>query len=329
MMYEEDLHCTLDKIMKQQHAIMTHIINMAQEEISTGNVRQIEEALLEKEFENLQKNYIELRKRIHTYKIEDYRKKMSYYTENLILTKEEEKEVNSDEVQKVNVSDEVISYIKDAYYKMQFISDDEIGIPSIYEGEEYEDLRNLEYELYQQNFSAIEEKEDIDCLSTSEIPYKCIATIIEELAEGNGYKKGYETLSKMLINLRTKPNTYKYLKGKDRETAITKLTYKKYEEKFKMLNSKYNGVLTDEIKLAVQLKKLGSINGVALYLGVSEDDFNKIYKTTISDYMFELKEDVRNIFPSTEKKQKNKKSNNILAKKIGKLKKIKKIDQAR
>lgn len=332
MKYEENLYSTLDKIMKQQHYIMTHIINMVQEEIASGKIRKIEETLLEKEFEKLRQYYIELRSQMNNYKIEDYKKRMSYYAESPILTVEEERDVKSDVIQNKIVNDEIKSYITDSYYNMQFISNTEVGIPSIYEGEEYESLRDLEYEAYNTNIDAIENKDDMDSLNMLEIPYKYLAIIIEELAEEEAYKKSYKTLSRMLNNLRTKPDKYTYLKGKDRQRAIKMLSYMKYEEKFKMLNIKYNGALTEEMPISGKLRKLADFKGQAVYLGVSEDDFSKIYESTISDYIFELKEQVKDIFLDEERKsKKNKNRKKGFSKKVKQkiLKRLKKDDVER
>ena len=90
MVYINNMHKTLDKIMHMQHNIMTSIVNMAEDEIKRRPQSSISEGLLKKEFEDLGKQYVELRKRMNTYKVQEYKGKKSLFEGTTIVVDEEE-----------------------------------------------------------------------------------------------------------------------------------------------------------------------------------------------------------------------------------------------
>lgn len=291
MEYEENMYRTLDNIIDLQHRIMSSIINMAESEVARKPVRQIEESLLQKEFEALSKQYIELRERMNNYKVESFKEKRDLYAGSSVTVYDEEAAKKDDNLI-VDVRDDAIRYIREAYYLMQFIDNDEIGEDSIYQGERSKDLRDLEYDSYRININAIESKDDLDRIDSRVIPYRYRAIIIEDLAQKKAYEQAYSRVSRIVSDV-DNPEKFKSLNEEERKKFREALIYKKYEEKYKMLNQRYNGVLTDEVKITQAVNSHLKLDSLPLFLGVSKEDFDKLYEALTGEYLEGVKDDMK------------------------------------
>ena len=313
MDYIDNMHRTLDKIMHMQHNIMTTIINMAEDEIKRKTKSAISEGLLKREFEDLGKQYIELRKRMNTYKVQEYKERKSLFEGSTVVVNEEEAKRDDNLI--VDVRDDAKSYIREAYETMQFISNDEAGLPSIYDGEKSEGLRELEYEMYEYNLLAIESKGDLEAVDISQIPYVSSAMIMEDLAQRKAFQSSYRKISKIIEDLEN-GERYSYLTKRQREKIREELIYMKYEEKFKMLNHEHNGVLTKDMPISSAIESAQKLDSVHLMLNVSKDDFDRFYKPNILEYLADIKEDVKSIFREYKPDKKCEKDSGTKVKKV-------------
>lgn len=293
MDYIDNMHKTLDKIMHMQHNIMTSIINMAEDEIKRRPQSAISEGLLKKEFEDLGKQYVELRKRMNTYKVQEYKGKKSLFEGTTIVVDEEEAKKDDNLI--LDVRDDAKSYVREAYETMQFIPNDEAGLPSIYDGDKAEGLRELEYEMYEYNLLAIESKGDLEGIDISLMPYRCSAIIIEDMAQRKAFQNSYSKISKIIEDVEN-PEKYPYLSKGQREKIREELIYMKYEEKFKILNQEHNGILTKDMPISRAIESAQKLDAVYLMLNLSEEDFDRFYKPMVLEYLADIKEDVKNIF---------------------------------
>ena len=301
MNYSDKLHSSLDLIMHLQHRIITSLINMANAEVNREKINPLEEGLLVKEFEKLQEYYHKLRECMDEYKMEEFCNSVNHYELGSVGMIKKSIEAKRDDNCILNLRDEMVNYIREAYYNMQFVDNDETGIPSIYENEESKSLRDMEYEAYKINITAIEAKDDLDYIESEIIPYTYIAVIIDELAQTESYEKSYSKISG-LVNLIDDSEKFKTLNKKEKDEIRKKLIYRKYEEKFKMLNQKYNGVLTDEVLLARRVQSAIKVNSLPLFLGISSTDYSKRYNCIVNEYMHDIKADAKDILLECTKK---------------------------
>lgn len=244
---------------------------------------------------------------MNTYKIETYKDRVATFGGSITVL--DENEAKRDDNIILDVRDDAKNYIRDAYERMQFISNDETGEVSIYYGDKGEDLRNLEYEMYQYNLISIESKDDLDSVDISLIPYQYRAVIIEDMAQKKAYKNSYGKISKILKDIEN-TEKYSYLSKDEKEKIREKLIYKKYEEKFKMLNQEYNGLLTEELYMDKVISQSEKLNFVPLMLNLSQDDFDKFYDSMVLEYLAVIKEDVKGIFMENREKRKRENSSN-------------------
>lgn len=313
MDYIDNMHRSLDKIMHMQHNIMTVIINMAEDEIKRRPQSSISEGLLKKEFEDLGKQYVDLRKRMNTYKVQEYKGRKSLFEGTTIVVDEEEAKKDDNLI--LDVRDDAKSYIREAYETMQFIPNDEAGLPSIYNGDKAECLRELEYEMYEYNLLAIESKGDLEGIDISLIPYRCSAIIVEDMAQRKAFRNSYSKISKIIEDVEN-PEKYPYLSKEQREKIREELIYMKYEEKFKMLNKEHNGILTKDMPISSAIELAQKLDTVYLMLNLSEEDFDRFYKSMVLEYLADIKEDVKSIFREYKPDKKCEKASSTKVKKV-------------
>ena len=105
------------------------------------------------------------------------------------LTSEESKDAKSDDTMILDVRQEILDYIREAYSDMSYITDIAEDIYSIYDGKPDEKFRILEYESYTQNIHVIEHKDMFDAFDGDYrlLPFWARASIIEELTNTDAY----------------------------------------------------------------------------------------------------------------------------------------------
>ena len=277
MQEKEELFKALDKVMDLQHRIVNSIMNMASAEVRRESVREIEQALLLKEFERLATYYGEVRELANTYKESKYKDSVSMFdAQTTALTAEESKVAKSDDNIVLDVRQEMLDYVQEAYADMAYMSFLDEDIISIYDGTDEEHMRLLEYESYAQNLMVLEHKDMFDDLEGdySLLPFWARASIIEEIANTDSYTSSLKSVTRVAESL-GKEGTYDKLLPEEKEELRKRMIYKKYEELYLFLNQKYNGLLTPDMHItgAVEVaQKSGTLN---MFLGVTSEEFSR------------------------------------------------------
>jgi hypothetical protein len=302
MKHIENLHEILDEIIDKQHGIVTSMINMAKLEIGGKSAKQLEKGLLELEFKNLKSSYIKLRDAMSEYKIEEYKTGIDLYS-SVNVTVDDQIEAQKDDRMIINVREEVLDYIKDSYESMQFIENEETEETSIYDGEDYEPFRNLEYEMYKYNISSIESKDDLDNSNMHKLSNQYRSTIIADISEREAYEKAIERIQN-IIDLTNENDVNCRFSKEEAKRIRTKLIYQKYEEKFKLLNNQYNGILTEDLVMFKYLDFAMKNGSLPLALGLSEDDYNRFKNQLVRNYLQLVDDDIESvIIPEKEEEE--------------------------
>lgn len=290
----EDLFKCLDKVLEKQHRIVNSIVNMAEREIKRERIESIEEGLLIKEFEALAEEYRNLRGHIGSYKEMLYGEKsafsgMSY--SNLALTQEEAKTARKDDITIVNVREELLGYIREAYTDMEFITDIDVDAYSMYDGKREEAIRTMEYESYTQNLHVLEQKDLFDDIDVYELPFWAKASVIEEEVNSTSYEKAYKAMCRVVQSLDNK-GKYEKLTDAEREELRRRAIYKKYEELYLFLNQKYNGLLTSEMRITGYVEVAKKARGLNVFLGITKDELDNLFYPKVKEYVESRKDDM-------------------------------------
>ena len=291
MLEKEELFKALDKVMDLQHRIVNSIMNMASAEVRREPVREIEQSLLLKEFERLAGYYSEVRELANEYKDVKYNDSVpSFEAQTTSLTTEESKIARSDDGIVLDVRQEMLDYVQEAYADMAYMSFLDEDIISIYDGTDEEHMRLLEYESYAQNFMVLEHKDMFDDFEGdySLLPFWARASIIEEIANTDSYMASLKAVTRVADSL-GKEGTYDKLLPEEKEELRKRMIYKKYEELYLFLNQKYNGLLTPDMHItgAVETaQKSGTLN---MFLGVTSEEFSRNHDTKVLEYVEGIK----------------------------------------
>ena len=189
MAEENNVYKALDRVLDLQHRIVNSMVRMARTEVEGKKVREIEEGLLVKEFERLRAAYSEVREAANDYKVAAYHDKINMYGHTApVMDEVSESDAKRDDNLIVDIRDLMNNYIEEAYTDMQYRSDDEVEVVSIYEGTEEEHIRLLEFEAYKENITALEHQDMFEELDLSTIlPFQVRSTIIDDVAERECY----------------------------------------------------------------------------------------------------------------------------------------------
>lgn len=301
MQEKEDLFKALDKVMDLQHRIVNSIMNMAAAEVRREPVREIEQNLLLKEFERLASYYGEVRTLADEYKEAIYKDSVAMFeTRTTSLTAEESKMAKSDDGIALDVRQEMLDYIKEAYSDMAYISVVEEDIISIYDGSDEEHMRLLEYESYTQNLMALEQKNLFDDFEGDYklLPFWARGSIIEEIANTDSYAASLKYVTRVADSF-NKEGTYDKLLPGEKEELRKRMIYRKYEELYLFLNQKYNGLLTPDMHITGAVENAQKAGALNLFLGVTNSEFSLNHDSKVREYVegikAEMNEDLYNV----------------------------------
>ena len=295
MQKKEELFRALDKVMDLQHRIVNSIVNMAAAEVRREPVREIEQKLLLKEFERLAGYYAEVRECVNEYKESKYKNSVAMFdVQTTALTAEESKEAKIDDGIALDVRQEMLDYVQEAYADMSYISVLDEDIISIYDGADDEHMRFLEYESYAQNFMVLEHKDMFDNLEGdySLLPFWARASIIEELANTDSYEASLKRVTRVADSLGVE-GTYDKLLPEEKEELRKQMIYKKYEELYLYLNQKYNGLLTPEMHITSAVENAQKAGALNMFLGVTSEEFSRNHDTAVLEYVEGIKAEMR------------------------------------
>lgn len=288
---KEELFKALDKVMDLQHRIVNSMMRMAAAEVKREPVREIEQALLLKEFERLAEYYSEVREKANEYKDAKYKDSIpSFEVQTTALTAEESKTARSDDGIVLDVRQEMLDYIQESYADMAYMSVLDEDIISIYDGSDEEHMRLLEYESYSQNLMVLEHKDMFDDLEGdySLLPFWARASIIEEIANTDSYTASLKAVTRVADSL-GKEGTYDKLLPEEKEELRKRMIYKKYEEMYLFLNQKYNGLLTPDMHITGPVESAMKTDSLCFFLGVTKDEFSLNHDTKVLEYVEGIK----------------------------------------
>ena len=291
MQEREELFKALDKVMDLQHRIVNSIMNMASAEVRREPVRESEQQLLLKEFERLAGYYSEVRELANEYKEVKYKDSVpSFEAQTTSLTAEESKTARSDDGIVLDVRQEMLDYVQEAYADMAYMSFLDEDIISIYDGSDEEHMRLLEYESYAQNFMVLEHKDMFDDFEGdySLLPFWARASIIEEIANTDSYMASLKAVTRVADSL-GKKGTYDKLLPEEKEELRKRMIYKKYEELYLFLNQKYNGLLTPDMHITGAVESAQKSGTLNMFLGVTSEEFSKNHDTKVLEYVEGIK----------------------------------------
>lgn len=287
MAEENNVYKALDKVLDLQHRIVNFMVRMARTEVEGKKVREIEEGLLVKEFERLRAAYSEVREAANDYKVAAYHDKINMYGHTApVMDEVSESDAKRDDNLIVDIRDLMNNYIEEAYTDMQYRSDDEVEVVSIYEGTEEEHIRLLEFEAYKENITALEHQDMFEELDLSTIlPFQVRLTIIDDVAERECYYKSYERMCRLLDGLDSDPGKFSLLTDEERKRLRTNIVFRKYEEKFLYMNQYYNGVLAPELPITPMVVDACKNSGLHTFLGIPESELSSIYNPIVKEYL--------------------------------------------
>lgn len=291
MQEREELFKALDKVMDLQHRIVNSIMNMASAEVRREPVREIEQQLLLKEFERLAGYYSEVRELANEYKEVKYKDSVpSFEAQTTSLTAEESKTARSDDGIVLDVRQEMLDYVQEAYADMAYMSFLDEDIISIYDGSDEEHMRISEYESYTQNFIVLDHKDMFDDFEGdySLLPFWARASIIEEIANTDSYMASLKAVTRVADSL-GKDGTYDKLLPEEKEELRKRMIYKKYEELYLFLNQKYNGLLTPDMHITGAVESAQKSGTLNMFLGVTSEEFSKNHDTKVLEYVEGIK----------------------------------------
>lgn len=291
MQEREELFKALDKVMDLQHRIVNSIMNMASAEVRREPVRESEQQLLLKEFERLAGYYSEVRELANEYKEVKYKDSVpSFEAQTTSLTAEESKTARSDDGIVLDVRQEMLDYVQEAYADMAYMSFLDEDIISIYDGSDEEHMRLLEYESYAQNFMVLEHKDMFDDFEGdySLLPFWARASIIEEIANTDSYMASLKAVTRVADSL-GKDGTYDKLLPEEKEELRKRMIYKKYEELYLFLNQKYNGLLTPDMHITGAVESAQKSGTLNMFLGVTSEEFSRNHDTKVLEYVEGIK----------------------------------------
>ena len=291
MQEREELFKALDKVMDLQHRIVNSIMNMASAEVRREPVRESEQQLLLKEFERLAGYYSEVRELANEYKEVKYKDSVpSFEAQTTSLTAEESKTARSDDGIVLDVRQEMLDYVQEAYADMAYMSFLDEDIISIYDGSDEEHMRLLEYESYAQNFMVLEHKDMFDDFEGdySLLPFWARASIIEEIANTDSYMASLKAVTRVADSL-GKEGTYDKLLPEEKEELRKRMIYKKYEELYLFLNQKYNGLLTPDMHITGAVESAQKSGTLNMFLGVTSEEFSRNHDTKVLEYVEGIK----------------------------------------
>lgn len=291
MQEREELFKALDKVMDLQHRIVNSIMNMASAEVRREPVRESEQQFLLKEFERLAGYYSEVRELANEYKEVKYKDSVpSFEAQTTSLTAEESKTARSDDGIVLDVRQEMLDYVQEAYADMAYMSFLDEDIISIYDGTDEEHMRLLEYESYAQNFMVLEHKDMFDDFEGdySLLPFWARASIIEEIANTDSYMASLKAVTRVADSL-GKDGTYDKLLPEEKEELRKRMIYKKYEELYLFLNQKYNGLLTPDMHITGAVESAQKSGTLNMFLGVTSEEFSRNHDTKVLEYVEGIK----------------------------------------
>lgn len=300
----EEIYVLLDKIMKKNHEIAGYYISMAENEIKHGREGKLLEKLAETRMQEIKELYLKLEELMKQIEIEGTQK---YYEQlNISVTTKEITKPEANIV--VNVREDVLGYIKEAYETMNFLSDAENDIFSIYDGTPSELIRDIEYETYKNNIASIENRADVDDYEKLEdFGYVQIAQVIEDLSDNVTYDKSAKRIDKVIKKLES--GEYKIDDKSEMYRLRTKLIHMKYGELYKGANQRSNGLIASSVYRDI-IEKSKEYGMLSMSFGLTEEEYKKLYESRIYEGLNNTKEEVRYIF-NEEKEKRPKKKNTI------------------
>lgn len=283
----DEINKILDQIMKLNHEVAGYYIKMAEMEILRRPQDKLLQMTIDTKMESIRKLYLELGQKMQESGME---RTKDWYDKFNITTKEPER-VEDNII--VDIRENVLEYIKTSYLDMNFISELETDIISIYDGTKEEIIRQTEYETYASNIASLENRTAIDEQKIEDLGYTPISDIVEDLADNVIYEKAGKKISKVLEKLEN--GEYKFNSKAEQSRIRATLIYMKYDEMYKDLNQKTNGLVRNSIHQGM-IELSQKTDSVHILLGLDEEDYNRLYKSRIYEHLENTKNNVRDVF---------------------------------
>lgn len=284
----EDICRILDEIMKLNHEVVGYYIKLADNEILRKPKDKLLNETIRVKTDKIKQLYLDLEVQMQEIGLE--RTKDKY--EKFSITLKNPDKVEDDII--VDVREDILDYIKESYIQMNFISDEERDEISIYDGTLEQNIRETEFDTYKNNIASIENRQETDdTQNISKLGYIQIAKIIEDMADNVMYEKAAKRIEKVIGKLENGQFTFNSSSEKAR--TRNKLIYMKYNEQYKDVNQKNNGLIAGSIHkgLIETTKKMDSLY---LVLGLDKSDYDKLYESRICEKLDDTKEDVKLVF---------------------------------
>lgn len=153
----DEMNKILDQIMKLNHEVSGYYIKMAEMEILRKPEDKLLQIAVNTKMESIRKLYLQLGAEMQESGMERTR---NWYENFNIAVKQEPNKVEDNII--VDIRENILEYIKSSYLDINFTSDVESDVISIYDGTKEEIIRQTEYETYASNIASLENRADID-----------------------------------------------------------------------------------------------------------------------------------------------------------------------
>lgn len=284
----DEMNKILDQIMKLNHEVAGYYIKMAEMEILRKPEDKLLQIAVNTKMESIRKLYLQLGAEMQESGMERTR---NWYENFNIAVKQEPNKVEDNII--VDIRENILEYIKSSYLDINFTSDVESDVISIYDGTKEEIIRQTEYETYASNIASLENRADIDAEKIEDLGFTPISDIIEDLSDNIMYKKAAGKLSDIIEKLEN--GEYKFNSKAEQERIRATLIYMKYDEMYKATNQKTNGLIENSVHKPI-IDVAQKSDSAYILFGLSKEDFERLYKSRVYEYLEDTKNNVKDVF---------------------------------
>lgn len=291
-----EIKITMDAIMEKMHQITWYMMELEKKEISGIKItkKQIENnKLLEKLYQNLQKEYSKLKTLIEEYVVMN--------NKNLIEDNEEFELNDIERIISIDIANalpvlinEIVQYISTSYISIGYLSqeDSDYFYPNIYENTPFEELNNSEYNLQILNLVSLEARIGMED-KIGRLSFMDKKTILRYLALNKFYKE--YAFKKIEQDISDISKSFPEISEEKKQKIKEKLIEQKYIIYMSYLNDKYNGILQEgEVgKLKIAKDALDNGNSESLLSMTTfeiEANVKKSYEELKKDLQIRIKD---------------------------------------
>lgn len=302
----------LHSIMEKMHQITWFMMELEKKEIS-DNIKISKEQIdnnkfLEKLYQNLQEDYIDLQNLIE-----------KYISKNNIT--KEDKEGTIKQPEKIILEDlddslpvlshKICEYLEASYINIGYISseDEEFFYPGIYADTPFEKLNYAEYDLELFNIICLQQRIGIQN-RIGKLSFLDKKAILKHIALEKFYEEyAFKKIDKDISNI---DEIFAQMPEEQRRSLMERLIEQKYVLYMSYLNNKYNGLLQEGEREKLGIVKYSLRNGnIKTFLNMSEFEIEANISRDYEQLKQELKESIKNIIKEEKRKNQIRNSKNI------------------